>query len=326
MLLHNCILHVNFKGTADESTRYHSSSSNSAWNALRSVLRSANGTAPWLQPYLVGEKEKTRKPAKRSSCSVARVLRQSALFVELCLRGIAQVYFQNNPISGLLILIGLLIQSTRVAVYGMVAVAIGNLTAYGLGFDRGLIRSGLFGYNAVLVGLLLATFDTVATTAADNNNAYSGWTFLAAIVMSAFSSIVFVTMGKLLVPYKSPPLTFPFNIATILFLLSTAQMRRVDYDGSSGRQPSLPSYIDSSTSGAATGSITGADFFAGVVRGVGQVYAADNLVSGVLILLGIAVCSRISAVAAFVGSAIGAATAVVVGAPAAHISSGLYGL
>lgn len=38
-----------------------------------------------------------------------------------------QVYFQNNPLSGLLILIGMFVQSTRVAVHGIIAVVAGNL-------------------------------------------------------------------------------------------------------------------------------------------------------------------------------------------------------
>jgi Ca2+-binding EF-hand superfamily protein len=123
-------------------------------------------------------------------------------------------------------------------------------------------------------------------------------------------------MGKLLVPYKSPPLTIPFNVAALLFLAGTAHMPRADV----GTEPSLPSYSESSSS-----NITGREFFAGVIRGIGQVFLANEIVSGVLVLIGIAICSRISALAAVVGSAIGAATALATGAGSEAIEQGIYG-
>jgi hypothetical protein len=54
--------------------------------SIYSVMSSFNATMPWIQSYLDSE---------------------ILLFVELCLRGISQVYFQNNPMSGLFILVGL---------------------------------------------------------------------------------------------------------------------------------------------------------------------------------------------------------------------------
>jgi urea transporter len=75
------------------------------------------------------------------------------LFVELCLRGISQVYFQSNPFTGLLMLTGLFVQSPRVAVHGVLSVVCGNLIAYLLGMDKGMIKAGLFGYNGTSGGL-----------------------------------------------------------------------------------------------------------------------------------------------------------------------------
>jgi hypothetical protein len=182
-----------------------------------SFFRSINGTMPWLQPF------------------IEKRLRYSNffLFIETCLRGIAQVCFQNNPLSGLFILAGIFLQSSRVAMHGLLAVVGGNLFAFAFGFDKGMIRSGLFGYNAVLVGLALATFDSPT-----QHTGYYTPTVLASIVFASFSSVLFVMMGKLLVPYKSPPLTFPFNFATLMFLLATADMGRVDFDPV--RNPALP--------------------------------------------------------------------------------------
>jgi urea transporter len=261
--------------------------------SIYSVISSFNATMPWIQSYLDSE---------------------ILLFVELCLRGISQVYFQNNPMSGLFILVRLFLQSTRVAIHGVVALVCGNLIALILGFDKGLARSGLFGYNSLLVGLALATFDNSTEKHRDCN----GYTLLASVVFSSFSSVIFVVIGKLLGPYKSPPLTLPFNVATITFLLATANMGRVEMN--SVRVPALPDYNATGFAG-----ISASEFLAGTIRGIGQVYLADNLISGCFVLAGIAICSRIAAAAAFFGSALGAAVALATGVPGSMVKVGMYG-
>ncbi|CAJ1964070.1 unnamed protein product [Cylindrotheca closterium] len=261
-----------------------------AQSSIQTFLASLNATMPWVQDRLHAE---------------------PLIFFEMCLRGIGQVYFQNSPLSGLLVLIALFLQSPTVAVHGILGLVCGNLVALGLGFDKGLARSGLFGYNSLLVGLAVATFDV--------NTEYHAAKILMVILFASFSSVVFVMFGKLLVPYKSPPLTFPFIIATLMFLLSTANMDRVEFG--SVRSPSLPNYSNSE----ALSAISWNDFFAGTLRGVGQVYLANNIASGALILAAIAVCSRISAVAAILGSALGAAIALATGVPAPQVAQGMYG-
>ena len=104
-----------------------------------------------------------------------------------------------------------------------------------------------------------------------------------------------------------------------MFLLAMGQMNNVDM--ASVRPPALPDY-DTVTD---IGTLTARAFFAGSIRGVGQVFLANNIVSGVLVLVAIAVCSRISALAAFIGSAVGAGTAALVGSPADAIENGMFG-
>jgi urea transporter len=259
-------------------------------STVMSIAASVNATMPWVQSYVRNE---------------------IVLFFEILLRGIGQVYFQNNPVSGLLILAAMFAQSSKVAIHGVIAVVCGTYIATCLGFDKGLASSGLFGYNSFLVGLALATFDSAEP-------GYKVSTILATIVFSSFNSILFVMLGKLLVPHKSPPLTFPFNVSTIVFLLASANMGRVDYN--SVRTPALPDYDATQLTG-----ITAQEFFAGTIRGIGQVFLADNIASGALVLAGIAVCSRISAIAAFLGSALGAATALATGVPGSQVALGMFG-
>ncbi|EED88444.1 urea transporter, partial [Thalassiosira pseudonana CCMP1335] len=235
-------------------------------------------------------------------------------FIEASLRGIAQVYFQNNPLSGLLILIAMFIQSTRVAVHGVIALVAGNLAGVLMGFDKSFLSCGLFGYNSFLVGLALATFYS-----GEKHTDYYWPVVIGAIVFACFSSILFVMLGKILSPYKTPPFTLPFNISTVAFLLATGSMNNVDM--ASVREPSLPSYEVSLD----IESLTARAFFAGSIRGVGQVYLANSIASGVLVLIGIFICSRIQGFAAFFGSIIGAGVAAFVRSPASAIENGMYG-
>jgi urea transporter len=138
--------------------------------------------------------------------------------------------------SGLFILVGLFIQSTRVALHGVVGLVCGNLIAIMLGFDKGRVRSGMFGYNSLLVGLAFATFDST-----EKHRDYNGYTLLASVVFSSFPSFFFVMTGKLLVLYNSLPLTMPFNVATIDFLLAPTNMGRAETN--SVRVPALPPII-----------------------------------------------------------------------------------
>jgi urea transporter len=286
------IFQVFFEGSDHADASEEDYASGKIMWTIYSFISSFNATMPWIQRYLDSE---------------------ILLFIELCLRGISQVFFQNNSMSGLFILVGLFIQSTRVAIHGVVALVCGNLIALILGFDKGLVRSGLFGYNSLLVGLALATFDST-----EKHRYYNVYTLLAAVVFSSFSSVVFVMIGKLLGPYKSPPLTLPFNVATMTFLLASANMGRVEMN--SVRVPALPDYNAAGFSG-----ISASEFLAGTIRGIGQVYLADNLISGCFVLAGIAICSRIAAAAAFLGSALGAAVALATGVPGSMVELGMYG-
>lgn len=259
-----------------------------------------NGTMPYLTGYL----KKMPLPG---------VILETLLFTEASFRGIAQVYFQNNPLSGLLILAGMFVQSTRVAVHGIVAIVAGNLAGVLMGFDKSFLSCGLFGYNSFLVGLALATFYSP-----EKHEGYYWPVLIGTVIFAYFSSVLFVMLGKILSPYKTPPFTLPFNIATIFFLLAMGGMHNVDM--APVRQPQLPSYDVEPVS-----ALTAKAFFAGSIRGVGQVFLANDLVASLLVLAGIMVCSRISAIAALIGSAVGAGVAALVGCSRDAIENGMYG-
>jgi hypothetical protein len=70
-----------------------------------------------------------------------RLANQAGLdFINYTLRGIGQVIFVNNPLSGLLILVALFIQSPWVAIMGLVGVVASTLTAVWMKLDRAPLR------------------------------------------------------------------------------------------------------------------------------------------------------------------------------------------
>ena len=89
-------------------------------------------------------------------CTSSKVLR----FVDVNLRGIGQVMFQDNPLTGLLFFVAIGWGSyaagmPQVAIGGLVAVVAATLTAQWLRVDAADLGAGLYGYNAYLVGLAL---------------------------------------------------------------------------------------------------------------------------------------------------------------------------
>lgn len=71
-------------------------------------------------------------------------------------RGIGQVFFQENALTGVLFVIGIALSSPVMAVGAIVGAAIGTATAWVLKFDRAEVIAGIYGFNSTLVGI--ATF------------------------------------------------------------------------------------------------------------------------------------------------------------------------
>jgi len=63
-------------------------------------------------------------------------------FIDYCLRGVCRVVFMNNPVTGLLILVGvgMYLGSSWLGVAGTLGLVVATLTALILGLDRGARR------------------------------------------------------------------------------------------------------------------------------------------------------------------------------------------
>lgn len=104
--------------------------------------------------------------------------------VDTLLRGTGQVMFQNNPLTGLIFLAGIFVNSGKLGGLGVLGLAASTLAAYLLGADRALVRDGLFGFNGILVGIGLAFFLE-----------YSGLLIGYIIVGGAVSTVVMLALA-----------------------------------------------------------------------------------------------------------------------------------
>lgn len=73
-------------------------------------------------------------------------------------RGIGQVMFQNNALSGLLMLIGIFLNSWEMGILAVSGNIISTLTVHFSGYGRDDIKDGLYGFNGTLVGIAVGVF------------------------------------------------------------------------------------------------------------------------------------------------------------------------
>ena len=144
-------------------------------------------------------------------CASSGILR----FVDINLRGVGQVMFQNNPLTGALFLAAIgwgsyAAGAPHVAIAGLLAVVVATLTAQWLRVDEASLASGLYGYNGILVGLALATFLAPGPLL---------WVYV--VLGAAVSVVVMLGTANAVKPWGVAALTFPFVLTTWLLLLAT---------------------------------------------------------------------------------------------------------
>ena len=234
-------------------------------------------------------------------------------FVDIILRGIGQVMFQNNPLSGALFLAAVGWGSyaagvPQVAIAGLVAVVVATLTAQWLHADEASLTSGLYGYNAFLVGLALATFLAPGALI---------WAYV--VLGAAVSVVAMLGIANAVGPWGVSPLTFPFVLTTWLLLLATYGFSGLTGTAlRSGRVVSAFQPYEASP-------LNIVDLAQGVLHSISQVFLKGSGVAALLLLVGLAVNSRVAAAFAFGGAILAIATAHVLGAESALITGGLLG-
>jgi urea transporter len=233
--------------------------------------------------------------------------------LDINFRSIGQVMFQNNPLTGLLFLAAIVWGSyaagvPRVAVAGVLAVIVANLTAQWLNADSASLHSGLYGYNGILVGLALATFLSP--------NALM-WVYV--LLGATVSVIVMLGTVNALKPWGVSSLTFPFVLTTWILLLAT-----YGFAGLVGAALPAGDVVIAFQPYEAN-PLKLIDLLQGVLKSVSQVFLKGNGVAALLLLAGLAVNSLAAAAFALAGAMLAVLAAHLLGAESELITGGLLG-
>ncbi|KFM08809.1 Urea transporter 2, partial [Aptenodytes forsteri] len=230
-------------------------------------------------------------------------------FIDWVLRGISQVMFVNNPLSGLIVVAGFLVQNPWWTLTGCLGTVVSTLTALILGQDRSAIAAGLYGYNGVLVGLLMAVFSAKGD--------YHWWLLLPVALVSVTCPVFTSALGSVFCKWDLPVFTLPFNLALTLYLAASGPHNY--FFPTTVIQPAT-----------ATPNITWTDaempmLLQSIPVGVGQVYGCNNPWTGGIFLIALFISSPLICLHAAIGSAVGMLAALSLATPFSKIYSGLWG-
>lgn len=211
-------------------------------------------------------------------------------------RGVGQVMFQNNALSGLLMLIGIFLNSWQMGLLAVCGNIISTLTAYFCGYDREGIKDGLYGFNGTLVGIAVGVFMQLT---------------VGSLILMTVASCLSTWIAKLFSLQRMlPGFTAPFIISVWILLGGCSWL--------------LPDVLLASEAANIPAS-QNIDFLQSFGQGIGQVMFQGSMVTGLCFLAGILVNSRIAAAYTVLGVLLPIPVAVWMGIDADTLNMGLMG-
>ncbi|SDH87362.1 urea transporter [Pseudomonas benzenivorans] len=215
------------------------------------------------------------------------------------LNGFSQIFLQSHPGCGLLVLLAIAIGAPELLGGALLGGLSSMLTAQRRGYAKADIEIGLYGYNGILLGLLLSLKFT-----------WSPLLPLLIIASAGLSSLLLAPwMRRLRERQWLPAFTFPFVVLGWLLLALAAPLQlHPQAEGGGGVQQ-----LDALASLAA------------VARGLGQVIFLDQPLAGLCLWFGLLLADRRAALWALLGSAGGLALALQQGWAQHSALAGLYG-
>ena len=138
------------------------------------------------------------------------------LFMQSITNSYTQIFFAKNRVMGILIILVTMFD-LHAGISGLVAVLTANIAAYLIGFNRQQITNGLYGFNALLVGLGLGVYF-------QPNLSF----FIILIFIALLTLLLTVTLEGVLYKYGLPYLSLPFLIAIWVITLSSRQITHLE--------------------------------------------------------------------------------------------------
>ena len=210
-------------------------------------------------------------------------------------RGIGQVMFQNNALSGLLMLIGIFLNSWQMGILALSGNIISTLTAHFSGYGRDDIKNGLYGFNGTLVGIAVGVFMELS---------------LGSLLLMVVAACISTWIARLLNLQRSlPGFTAPFILSVWMLLGFCSWI--------------MPDIL--LVSDTVTDATQGINYFQTFSFGIGQVMFQGNIWTGLLFLVGILINSRTAAFYTVIGALFPIPLAILLGIDAETLNMGLMG-
>jgi urea transporter len=195
------------------------------------------------------------------------------------------VFFFNNRLLAIVLLIVTFFNIVA-GVSGLIAVLTAVLIANAMGFNKTLLKQGIYSFNALLTGIGLGTFFE------------PGWVFFVLLLLAAlFSLILSVILSGWLGKYGLPFLSLPFVISFWLILLPSGQFANLGLTQRNvfwinemyaiGGKPLLNFFqtIDN---------LPLSKMVIVYLRSISSIFFQDNIVAGILIAVTLLISSRIT--------------------------------
>jgi urea transporter/murein DD-endopeptidase MepM/ murein hydrolase activator NlpD len=209
--------------------------------------------------------------------------------IKLFLKGIpnsySQVFFSDNRVFAIILLVITFIDLFA-GMMGLISVITTNLVGFLLGFDKRTLSRGLFGFNSLLVGLALGVYFE------------PGLLLLIIVILGAILTLLIsVSMQGVIGKYTLPFLSIPFLLSVWIMTLATREFTAL---GVSER--GIYTFNDLYMIGGNTlvglydwwNSLGMAQSLRIYLISLGAILFQYNILSGIILAIGLFYCSRIS--------------------------------
>ena len=219
-------------------------------------------------------------------------------------KGISQVLFIENTITGIIFLLAITIASPLVGIIAWLSSLIAVIIGIAGKADEKLIHQGLLGFSPVLTGMALTLFLT------------GPYHWVIALLGAAVATLFTAAMMHFMRNTEIPVLTFPFIIVSWVILLASYQLDFIQLS------PNLSPQDLSHWSLEVEGTV---DWLQAILNGLGQVFFLQNAISAILLFIGLFFAGWKFGVVALIGSVFAILTAFALGGAHELIDAGLYG-
>lgn len=233
-------------------------------------------------------------------------------FIDSILSGYGQIGFNDNPVSGILFIIGTFVGSFQNGVCSLVCTVTAAALGFLLGVPKVSMRLGLYTFNAALAGMGVGLF-----IFAGQENITVGMIVMS-IICGVFCVFLTGAFSAVLSRWNVPSLALPY--CTTLFILVSASLFIPALEPSTSVIPHLGEMVAASEQGWSIST-----FFQAYMNNFAEILWQANWLSGAFFLAGVIVASRIDFLSVICASLVATVTAIALNMPMDSILIGIYG-